>query len=183
MTAADALARVLRDNWSTTTAGRDTAVPDVVRDSSSDPSTDPDDGTGVLIFTTNAKLRERTSTHDIVHVKYVNQETPDSGRKAEQVVDLVHVEIRISDRDIDDDGLREAVAPRMVGSRNADNEREDYGGLRGEVRRVLDANVRYGFKEWDKAPYSVDLLDIQNTDARCVIAVELTVIEQNVKAA
>lgn len=172
MTAGDALATKLENDWTTNFSGRTTAVPDVVSDEES--------GTGVLIVKNLDNLRHRLSTHDVINVQFVDRTIQDSGSKSEKVIDTVQITIRIAERDIDGDDLREGVEKRMLGERDSSNESDTLGGLAGEVKRQLN-NIRKGFKEWSKTSHTIDVMDIQNTDARVVFTVELEIIERDVQ--
>lgn len=172
MTAADAIDTLLTDEWTPSIPGRTTAVPDIVEDA--------EDGTGVLIVRNQEDLRRRLSTHDVIKVKHIDHQIEDKGRNSERVVDTVSITIRIAARDIDDDGLREGVETRMLGERDGANEADTLGGLKGEVKRILNG-IRLGYKEWDKSSHTVDDQTIESSDARVVFTLELVIIERNIQ--
>lgn len=168
----------IHDEWTTNFAGRDTAVPDLVRDGSNNPSTDPSDGKGVLILVNDENLRERTSTHDIIQCQLVDKNIRMRGKDSEEVVDVVQIDIRISARDTTGDNVRDGVRARMLGERDANNAGDTLGGLAGEVRRILN-NMTKGWEEYDEVDYDAEIQYIRNSDARMSFTAELRIIEQD----
>lgn len=171
MTAGDAIATLLSNEWQPQVPGRDN-IPDTVAS--------PEKGTGVLIVQNNQNLRERTNTHDIVHVQHVDKAIQDKGSNSEKVVDTVQIDVVLSDRDTDGDSVRESAVDRLVGTRNQGNEGPSLGGIAGEIKRILNG-IRKGFKEWDVSSHSVDQLQLLNTNARATFTLELEIIERNVE--
>jgi hypothetical protein len=172
MTAAEAIATYLSDEWETDVPGRHTPIPDVVADQES--------GTGVLIRENMSTIRDKLNTHDVVNVQHVDRSIQERGSKSEKVVDQVQIDVRMADRDVDGDGIRESATDRAWGTRDANNDRPELGGVAGEVKRLLN-DIRKGFKEYDKAPHGIDRLELRNTDARITFTVELTIIERDVQ--
>lgn len=167
---ANGIKTLLEDEWEPAIPGRTTDVPDIVAST--------DDGTGVIVLQDDSSVRERLSTHDVINVQNVDNAYIMRGKDSEEIVDTVQIDIRISDRDIDADGLRESVRARMLGERDAANDADTLGGLRGEVRRILNG-ITKGWQEYDEVDYDSTIQYIRNTDARVTFTVEPRIIEQD----
>lgn len=117
------LQTILQDNWTASVTGRINDVPQPV-----------------IKIAADENVRRVTQSHD--HIIFVTEgsvdATPRSLNWSEKKVDAdATLDIRTS-------GNRAT----LEGTRDANNERERYGGLSGEVERILDS-VRKGDKEFD----------------------------------
>jgi len=169
-TGPERLIELLKDNWQATRAGRGD-IPDVVRDSGGNPSSDPTDGDGVLIVRNREEVRFQTSRHDLIHCYHPEGNSPevnDRGFDEQRIVETVQVDISITDRTdhSPDPSDRLLARDRMIGDRDdlADTFDDPYGGISGEVQFLLESNRR-GLDEWDRVDYSPIDFTLGNSNA------------------
>lgn len=169
-TAPDRLQELFKQNWQATRAGRGD-IPDVVRDSNGDPSSDPTDGDGVLVLRDREEVRYQTSRHDLVHVYHPEGNSPevtDRGYDEQRIVETVQVDISVTDRTdhTTDPADRLVARERMVGDRDSLASTTDppYPGISGEVQYILEG-VRRGLDEWDRVDYSPVGVTLGNSNA------------------
>src|SRR6056297_2650673 len=98
-TAPTALVATLQDNWQVSRTGRDD-VPDVVRDSGGDPSSDPADvgGGPVLIFPNRDEVATNHARHDLIHCYQPEANPPvrtDQGYDEQRITESVQIDIDI----------------------------------------------------------------------------------------
>jgi hypothetical protein len=96
-----------------------------------------------------SNVRFRTTDHvniedggDEVH------EAMDVGYQHEAVDSFVTIVIRTSERPPEEPTVERPGRVRFLGGRDATNDPENYGGLKGEIKRILDLH-RTGDKEFD----------------------------------
>jgi len=170
LTGPQRLIKLLQDDWQPTRVGRGD-IPDVVRDSGGDPSSDPTDGDGVLVVRDREEVRFQTSRHDLIHCYHPEGNTPevnDRGYDEQRIVETVQVDISITDRTdhTTDPSDRLLARERMVGDRDdvADTSEPPYPGISGEVQFILEG-VRRGLDEWDRVDYTPVRATLGNSNA------------------
>lgn len=191
-TGPQALAKYLRQNWQPTRVGRND-VPDVIRDSNSDPirvtgPRDIDEASGpgeVLIVNDRDVIANRQAVFDLVHCYHPQAAAPDitdRGYKEVNEVETVQIDIEVTDRSDPDTGERLFARERLVGDREAagfpGDESPPYPGIMGEVKQILETGRR-GLEEWDVARMDVVNLFLGNSNASISWSVGLEHIARN----
>ena len=183
-TAPQRLVDLLRNEWQPTRTGRGD-IPDVVRDSGGNPSSDPTDGTGVLVLRDRENVRFDTARHDLIHVYHPEGNTPeinDRGYDEQRIVETVQIDISITDRTdhTTDPATRLVARDRMVGDRDdlASTTDPPYPGISGEVQYILET-VRRGLDEWDRVNYSPIDYNLGNSNADVAWNVDLIQLAAN----
>lgn len=130
MTAVAFLVRYLDANWRPSVGGRrqDVPQPEIERE--------------------HEDARQQLGNHDLLRVRGgTTAHEPGGFAYAHQdVTETVTIEVRTKDRR--EDGTRIDGYERLFGVRDEANEREAWGGLVGETRRLL-RRIRRGTREWD----------------------------------
>ena len=183
-TGPERLVELFQTEWHPTRAGRDD-IPDVVRDESGDPSSDPTDGDGVLILRNTEDVRVQFSRHDLIHCYHPEGNSPeitDRGYDEQRTVETVQVDISITDRTdhSTDPADRLLARERMVGDRDALASTTDppYPGIAGEVQYILES-VRRGLDEWDRVDYEPIDFSLGNSNADVRWTVDLIRLAAN----
>lgn len=138
---------VLNNDWETDVAGRDHSVPQPKIEVEQDRS--------------NIRLRNQDhinivdggdNTFEPMGVGYTH-------RRSDLTVDVV---VRVSRSPPDPPNVERPGLVRMQGARDENNDAESYGGIKGEIQRILDL-YRKGDKEFDLIETSVWRDDIAST--------------------
>ena len=181
-----AVVDILQSNWSATRTGRPD-VPDVVRDGSNNPSSDPADATEpgrILILKNREEVATKGSVFDTIHCYAPEADAgvwEDTGYKEERVVEGVQVDIDLTDRTDPDTGERVTARERMIGDRDAasfSGVDPPYPGILGEVKYIFET-VRRGYEEYDTVSVTPLNKVLKNSDATVRLDVELEVIAKN----
>lgn len=181
-TAPEALVEQLQSGWQASRTGRDD-VPDLVRDGNGDPSSDPNDGEGVLVLKNLDEVAVNRQLHDVIHC-YPPEADPmtvqDNGYKEQRVVESVQIDIDLADRSEYDPPKRVSAKERMIGTRDsvADLDEPPYPGIFGEVKYVLET-IRRGFDEFDIVRHQPLTMSLESSDAFVAIDVECERIAAN----
>lgn len=169
---AQGIRQLIRDEWQVSRSGRDD-VP---------PIADPiDTNVGVAVVADRQRVGLNRAVHDIVHVYHPQANPPsrvDKGYNEEGITETVQVDVDVTDRTDQTTDERLSARDRLVGTRDASNEAEDYGGILGELWYVLDSKRR-GYKEWDVVRFDLVGLFLGNSNADASIHVELEIIAQD----
>jgi len=184
LTGPDRLIDLLQTEWTPQRAGRGD-IPDVVRDSGGNPSSDPTDGDGVLILKNREEVNVQQSRHDLIHCYHPEGNSPevtDRGYDEQRIVETVQIDIDIADRT--QHGVsppnRSGARARMVGDRAdlASTSDPPYGGLSGEVQFILEG-VRRGLDEWERVDYTPVGATLKNSNATVRWSVDLVQLAAN----
>lgn len=131
----------------------------------------------------NENTKETLRTKDVVEVQdggSMSKEPASLGWLEETKEYLVTIDIRTADRRLAGEKIDGRV--RLEGERNENNESERYGGLTGEVERILDLHRR-GDKEYDLVE-GFEINDVSGTTGRghyrATAEVRLHEIAQNI---
>lgn len=185
-TGPQAVVDILQTNWQVTRSGRPD-VPDLVRDGSNNPSSDPadaDEPGRILILRNREEVSLNHAVFDVIHC-YQPEGDPgvwtDNGYKEENVVQGIQVDIDLTDRTDPDTGERITARERMIGNRDTPSfagEDPPYPGILGEVKYILET-VRRGYEEYDKVSVTPISATLKNSDATVRLDVELEIIAKN----
>lgn len=186
-TAPQALVTLLLDNWDPDRTGRPD-VPDVIRDSNSNPSNDPADADApghVLIVRDREIVANNQGIHDLIHCYHPQAgglTFTDNGYKEQNVVETVQIDIEVTDRTDPATGERTYARDRLVGDRGdpafPTDETAPYPGIAGEVKYILET-VRRGLEEWDVVGADMVNMYLGNSDASISYSVDLEHIAAN----
>jgi hypothetical protein len=149
-------------------------------------SDDPDLNRGVLVVRDRQRQGVDRALHDILHVYQPSAASPtitDRGFKEVNEVETVQIDIELADRTdhATASDARLDADERLVGRRTytaTSGEGEDYRGILGEVRYILET-VRRGYEEWDTVSHTLGDLQILNSTADASVTVELERIARN----
>jgi len=175
-TGPQALLEVLRDGWQASRTGRPDVPPLV-------PKGDERTENGVLLVRDRSDVRVQQDRHDLIHC-YTPESDPgtttDKGFDEQGVIDVVQIDIEVTDRTDATTGERLLARNRMVGERDKVAEPDDppYPGIAGEVRYTLET-VRRGFAEYDKVSYEPIRTMLNNSSADVSLSVDLEQIATN----
>lgn len=184
LTGPDALVSILQANWQPSRSGRED-IPDLVRDSNGDPSSEPSDGDGVLILKNREEVNVRQQRHDLIHAYIPTGNSPtitDRGYDEQRITETVQIDIDITDRTdhTTDPPERLSARDRMIGDRAAlaSTAEPPYGGISGEVQFILES-VRRGTDEWDRINYTPIGGTLGNSNATVRWHVDLVELASN----
>lgn len=180
------LIATLQDDWEASRTGRGD-IPDVIRDSNGDPTSDPDESAdeGVVILPNRSEVRINKARHDVIHAYHPEGNAPDTtdrGYDEQRIVETVQIDIDITDRtDHDTDpSERLGAKARMIGTRDdlASTSDPPYGGISGEVQYILES-YRRGLAEWDRVNYTPVRMYLGNSNATVSWSVDLIQLAAN----
>jgi len=147
MTAIQYVEYILENNWEPSIDGRWNDIPEP------------------WIGRENEETKKTLRTQDVVEVQdggSASVEAASLGWLEETSEYLVTIDIRTADRRIKGEAVDGRV--RLEGERDENNESERYGGLIGEIKRILDVHRR-GDKEWDLVE-GFEVNDVSGTTGR-----------------
>jgi len=182
---------LLQSEWQVSRVGRGD-VPDVVRDSNGDPSSDPQDtdvnadpAERVLILHDREEVSVNHAVNDEIHVYQPDADPPvrtDRGFKEQRISETVQIDIVLTDYTDNTVSPPERLSARarMVGDRGdlASFSDPPYGGIAGEVQYILET-VRRGLDEWDRVDFDYAGWTLKNSDATVRVRAELTQLAAN----
>jgi len=173
-----ALVEEIEDNWQQTRAGRDDVPP---------LQTNPEQGTGVIVFANRESVNVNNAAHDEIHCYHpegAGAERQDQGSKEENVTETVQIDISLTNRTAGD-GTRSNAKERMTGYHDEDvitslSQDAPYPGILGEVVYILEG-VRRGFSIYTTVDYSVLETDLRKSSADVSLNVELEQLARNTR--